>query len=116
MNLNNKTAIVTGGTRGIGFSIAESLCKAGVNVMICGRKDESVKKVVESLSLIGIASGVTCDVANYDDVRMLMKATKEKFGDIDILINNAGVCHNGNIEEHTVETWLETINTNLNLI
>lgn len=113
MNLNNKTAIVTGGTRGIGFSIAESLCKAGVNVMICGRSDKSVQKAIESLSLIGISSGIICDVSNYDDVRALMKATKEKFGDIDILINNAGVAHNGNIEEHTIETWLETINTNL---
>ena len=61
MNLNNKTAIVTGGTRGIGFSIAESLCKAGVNVMICGRSDKSVQKAIESLSLIGISSGIICD-------------------------------------------------------
>ena len=113
MNFTDQTAIVTGGTRGIGFAIAKVLCDAGINVMICGRNKDSIAKAVNSLKVFGVASGIQCDVTNYDEVCAMMKATNKKFGSIDILINNAGVAHNGDIEEHTPETWTETINTNL---
>ena len=113
MNFTDKTAIVTGGSRGIGFAIAKVLCEAGTNVMICGRNKETIQKAVDSLELFGSVAGVQCDVTNYDEVRAMMQATKKKFGSVDILINNAGVAHNGDIEEHTPETWTETINTNL---
>ena len=113
MNFTDKTAIVTGGCRGIGFTIAKVLCEVGTNVMICGRNKETIQKAVDSLELLGSVAGVQCDVTNYDEVRAMMQATKKKFGSVDILINNAGVAHNGDIEEHTPETWTETINTNL---
>ena len=113
MNLTNKTAIVTGGTRGIGFAIAKALCEAGVRVMICGRNKDSIAKAVDLLKVFGNVSGVQCDVTDYDEVRALMQATEKKFGSIDILINNAGVAHNGEIEDYTPETWNSTIDTNL---
>ena len=113
MNLTDKTAIITGGTRGIGFAIAKALCEAGTSVMICGRNKDSIVKAVNLLKVSGVASGIQCDVTDYDEVRAMMQATKKKFGSIDILINNAGVALNGNIEEHTPQTWAETINTNL---
>ena len=113
MNFTDKTAIVTGGSQGIGFTIAKVLCEVGTNVMICGRNKETIQKAVDSLELFGSVAGVQCDVTNYDEVRAMMQATKKKFGSVDILINNAGVAHNGDIEEHTPETWAETINTNL---
>jgi 3-oxoacyl-[acyl-carrier protein] reductase len=113
MNFTDKTAIVTGGSRGIGFTIAKALCKAGINVLICGRNLESIEKAVNSLEFFGFVSGMQCDVTKYDEVCAMMDTAKKKFGNVDILINNAGVAHNGDIEEHTPETWAETINTNL---
>ena len=113
MDFTDKTAIVTGGSRGIGFAIAKVLCEAGTNVMICGRKKETIQKAVDSLKQFGTVAGVQCNVTNYDEVCAMIQATKKKFGGIQILINNAGVAHNGDIEEQTLETWAETINTNL---
>ena len=113
MNFTDKTAIVTGGSRGIGFTIAKALCEAGTNVMICGRNKETIQKAVDSLKSFGTVAGVQCDVTNYDEVCAMMQATKKKFGGIQILINNAGVAHNRDFEEQTPETWAETINTNL---
>jgi len=113
LNFTDKTAIVTGGSRGIGFAIAKVLCEAGTNVMICGRNKETIQKAVDSLKQFGTVAGVQCNVTNYDEVCAMIQATKKKFGGIQILINNAGVAHNGDIEEQTLETWAETINTNL---
>ena len=113
MNFTDKTAIVTGGSRGIGFTIAKVLCEAGTNVMICGRNKETIHKAVDSLKLFGTVAGVQCDVTNYDEVCAMIQATKKKFGGIQIFINNAGVAHNRDFEEQTLETWAETINTNL---
>ena len=113
MKCTDKTAIVTGGTRGIGFSIAKALCEVGTNVMICGTNKETIQKAVDSLELYGTVAGVQCDVTNYDEVCAMMQATKKKFGGIQILINNAGIAHLGGVEEQTPETWGEVINTNL---
>ena len=113
MNFTDKTAIVTGGSRGIGFAIAKVLCEVGTNVMICGRNKKTIQKAVDSLELFGTVAGVQCDVTNYDEVCAMMQATKKKFGGIQILINNAGIGHLGGIEEQTPETWAEVINTNL---
>jgi NAD(P)-dependent dehydrogenase (short-subunit alcohol dehydrogenase family) len=113
VNFTDKTAIVTGGSRGIGFAIAKVLCEVGTNVMICGRNKKTIQKAVDSLELFGTVAGVQCDVTNYDEVCAMMQATKKKFGGIQILINNAGIGHLGGIEEQTPETWTEIINTNL---
>jgi len=113
MNFADKTAVVTGGSRGIGFAIAEALCEAGSNVMICGRNRGTAEAAAAAMPNPGSAAGIKCDVTNYDEVRALMQAAKDRFGGIDILVNNAGVGILGSIEEITPEAWAEVINTNL---
>jgi 3-oxoacyl-[acyl-carrier protein] reductase len=113
MKVTGKTAVVTGGSRGIGRAIAQALYEAGANVMICGRDRETLEAAAATMQGSGVAAVMKCDVTNYDEVRALMKATKNRFGGIDVLVNNAGVGILGSIEEITPEAWSEVINTNL---
>jgi NAD(P)-dependent dehydrogenase (short-subunit alcohol dehydrogenase family) len=85
-----KIALVTGGTRGIGKAIAESLLAQGAKVAVCGRTAESVDRAVEDLSAHGEVFGFVADVSKRDEVRKLVEQTNEKFGGIDVLVNNAG--------------------------
>lgn len=111
---NNKVALITGSSDGIGRGIALYLAKRSVSVIVNGRKEEKVDKVVnEILSIGGIAYGVTSGVDTIDGVENLINTSVNKFGKIDYLINNAGVnrqLHVKNIEE---KDWDAVINTNL---
>lgn len=115
MQLNNQVALVTGGTKGIGLAIAESMLEQGMKVMITGRKAESVKTVVGNLnekygtSIIGVAADVRDHKAMVDAVNLTVK----DFGKLDILIANAGVGHFSPIDEMTETQWHETIDVNL---
>lgn len=114
-DLRGKVAIVTGGTRGIGFSIAQRLLGEGSNVFICGRDAGRVKSALEKLkkpAQSGIA-GMAVDVRRYDDCRKVVHAAAERFGGIDILVNNAGLGYFKPVDELTPEEWDETIETNL---
>lgn len=114
MTLSGKAAIVTGGTKGIGYSIAEELVKKGVSVLICGRSREDVQYAAEKLSQIGRVEAVSCDVRDEDHVRALFEHCEETFGGVDILINNAGVGYIGKtVEEMSVKEFRQTIETNL---
>ncbi len=73
MNLENKVAVVTGGTKGIGYAIAESLVKAGVSVLICGRNRTELRDAVADLSKHGNAGGEVCDVRSEDQVRQMLE-------------------------------------------
>lgn len=86
MKLQNATALVTGGSSGIGFSIAEVLSAAGTRVAITGRDEKKLYKAAESLNAVAIRA----DVANEDDVRRTYRELLQAFGHLDILINNAG--------------------------
>jgi 3-oxoacyl-[acyl-carrier protein] reductase len=86
MKLQNATALVTGGSSGIGFSIAKILIEAGTRVAITGRDDKKLYKAAESLNALAIRA----DVANEDDVRRTYREVLQTFGHLDILINNAG--------------------------
>jgi NAD(P)-dependent dehydrogenase (short-subunit alcohol dehydrogenase family) len=89
--LKGKAAMVTGGTRGIGRAIVERLLEEGVRVAFCGTKKETVDAAAaEFSSTDGEAFGVVADVSKFDQVRRLVAAAKERFGGLDILINNAG--------------------------
>lgn len=114
--LKDKVAVVTGGTRGIGYSIAEALLKEGANVTICGRKSAEVRKSAGALA--GVASpdqvaGVEADVQRYDDCRKLIHGAAERFGGLDILVNNAGLGIFGPVEHLKPEDWDTVIGTNL---
>ena len=114
MNLNGKTAVVTGGTKGIGYAIAESLVGAGANVFICGRSNSEVTSAAEALSQHGKAAGCPCDVRDENQVKAMLESASDAFGGIDVLINNAGVGYIGkNVEETSVDEFKQTLETNL---
>jgi len=111
--LDGKFAIVTGGTRGIGRAITEMLLECGAAVAICGRSAESVDKALRELSGRGNAIGMAADVGKPADVARLFRFVVEKFGTLDLLINNAGVGVFAKVADMTVEQWRQTLDTNL---
>ena len=112
--LSGKGAIVTGGTRGIGRSIAEALLEAGASVAICSRSDESVNGAVKELSSRGRVVGASCDVGIPNSVSAFFQFCDQKLPRLDVLVNNAGVGKFSSVSDLTVEQWRETIETNLN--
>lgn len=109
-----QNAVVTGGTRGIGYAIAERLLKAGTRVLICGRNEVDVNKAVAELSRRGSVEGQVCDVRSEAQVRQLLDRYSTAFGGLDILVNNAGVGYFGKtIEELSGDEFRETLDTNL---
>lgn len=112
-NLADKTAIVTGGTRGIGRAIAERLLEEGARVAICGTRQKSVDDALDLLSPKGQVFGMVADVSRLEDVRTFVGAVMQKFGGIDILINNAGAGIFRSIADLAPEEWQRMIGLNL---
>ncbi len=114
LDLKDKTAIVTGGTKGIGFAIAEALLQHGANVFVCGRNKSDLRQALEWLGKHGNVEGEICDVRNEDQVRMMIEECERKLGGVDILINNAGVGFIGEtVEEMSGDEFRQTLETNL---
>lgn len=114
MNLENKIAVVTGGTKGIGRAIAESLLKAGAAVFICARDKYELKRALEQLSALGKVDGEICDVRSEAQVKMMFAECVRVFGGVDILVNNAGIGIIGKtVEEMSAEEFEQTLQTNL---
>ncbi len=112
--MESSTAVVTGGTKGIGFAIAEHLVKAGVAVMICGRDREELTSAVDQLSAEGSAYGKLCDVRVEGQVQGLLESAVKNLGGVDILVNNAGMGYFGKtVEEISPDEFRQTIETNL---
>ena len=113
--LKDKVAVVTGGSRGIGFSIAQALLAEGAKVFICGRDGNALQAALDKLRGTAPANvdGSAADVRNYEDCRKLVRAAAERFGGLDILVNNAGVGVFKPIDQLSVEEWDATIQTNL---
>ena len=113
--LKDKVAVVTGGSRGIGFSIAQALLAEGAKVFICGRDANALQAALEKLRATAPANvdGSAADVRNYEDCRKLVRAGAERFGGLDILVNNAGVGVFKPVDQLSVEEWDATIQTNL---
>lgn len=114
MNLENKVAVITGGTKGIGYAIAETLLKNGANVFICARDKFEIKRALERLSEYGNVDGEVCDVRSEAQVEMMLKECVRVFNVVDILINNAGVGFIGEtVEEMSPDKFQQTLETNL---
>jgi NAD(P)-dependent dehydrogenase (short-subunit alcohol dehydrogenase family) len=114
--LKGKVAVVTGGTRGIGLSIAQALLAEGAKVFICGRDPATLKTALGELA--GAAGGnqldgAVADVRRYDDCRKLIQRAAERFGGVDILVNNAGIGVFKPVDQLSPEEWDATIETNL---
>lgn len=115
-NLNNKVAFITGGSKGIGYGIAEALLSVGVNVAITSRSLDAAEDAAHKLNSKANNSeafGIQADVQNFEAQQKAVARTIEKFGKIDIVIANAGVGHFGSVEDLSIEQWKETIETNL---
>jgi 3-oxoacyl-[acyl-carrier protein] reductase len=114
-DLGGRVAIVTGGSKGIGYAIAEALVRAGVHVAISARNEEELQQAADALNGVGEARviGVPCDQRSHDDVKRLVERTVEEFDRLDILVNNAGVGAFAAIGELPVEKWDQVIETNL---
>jgi len=115
MNLKNKTAIVTGGTKGIGRAIAEALIGEGLTVCISARNQNEIDEAVKQLSKsqTGRAIGFVCDVRVYDQVQALINYVAKELGGLDILVNNAGIGTFETVEETSPEDFRATLETNL---
>lgn len=114
MKLEGRVAIVTGGTKGIGFAIAGALARAGASVFVTARDQAAVSTAVERLSKHGRAGGTDCDVRSEAQVRSILADCERVFGGVDILINNAGVGFFGKtVEEMPPDEFRATIETNL---
>lgn len=113
--LDGKTAVVTGGTRGIGRAIAEALLRAGAAVAICGRSAESVRKSVTELTGVSKSKvmGKAADVRDNTQVAEFFNFVDEEFGGLDILVNNAGVGVFKSTAELSADEWRRTLETNL---
>ena len=113
MEIKGKTAVVTGGTKGIGLAIAEALARKGAKVVVCGRDAATLDEAVKDLSTDGEVSGKSCDVSKWEDVEALFAFTAETYGGVDILVNNAGVGHFAPVDQISLEQWHAVIETNL---
>jgi gluconate 5-dehydrogenase len=113
-DLTGKTAIVTGGGRGLGEQIATGLAEAGANVVLCSRKVEACHEVAEKLQQLGVKTlALKCDISNPEDVQNVVKETVENFGKIDILFNNSGATWGTPAVDMPLEAWQKVINTNV---
>jgi NAD(P)-dependent dehydrogenase (short-subunit alcohol dehydrogenase family) len=114
MDLRGKIALVTGGTKGIGYAIAESLLRAGVKVFICARNAQEIGEALAAFAALGEARGAVCDVRSESGVSAALEECERAFGGLDILVNNAGIGINGKtVEEMSPDEFRQTLETNL---
>lgn len=117
--LAGQKAIVTGGSRGIGLAITRTLMECGVDVAICGRNEETLRKAVKELSQQvrgegkGKVVGTACDVTDLEQVRKFFTYADDTLGSLNILVNNAGIGVFRSVAELSPEEWRMTLDTNL---
>ncbi|MEB0134672.1 SDR family oxidoreductase [Actimicrobium sp. CCC2.4] len=116
-NLDGKTALVTGGSRGLGLQIAEALGQQGARIVLSARKQTELDEAVAHLKSLGIdASAVAADLSQEAAVDALVTETLSRLGHIDILVNNAGATWGAPAEDHPVEAWDKVMNLNIRSI
>ena len=112
-DVSGKTALVTGGSRGIGFMIAHGLVQAGARVIVSSRKSEDVARAGEQLAQIGECHAIPGDVSTQQGASALAAATRERFQKLDILVNNAGATWGAPLEEFPHGGWDKVLHTNV---
>ena len=109
-----KTALITGGSKGIGYGIAEAMLKEKFSVAITGRNENALNQAVEKLKTSGgEVMGIACDVRDYSAQQKVVEQIVKKWKSLDVLIANAGVGNFAPIDEMTIDQWQQTIDTNL---
>lgn len=112
--LENKVALVTGASQGIGLGIARGLAAEGASMILTARNAERLRQNAEELSSAGTAVlAIPADVTNEAAVQEVFRQAMERFGKLDLLVNNAGIFNGGPLDELSVETWDRVIATNL---
>jgi len=113
-DLSGRTALVTGGSRGLGLQIAEALGEAGAKVMLTSRKAADLEEAIAQLNQRGIdARWIAADAANPDEARRVCTETLERLGPVDILVNNAGAAWGAPAEDHALAAWDKVMNLNI---
>lgn len=115
-NLKDKVALVTGGTKGIGYGIAEALLNEGIHVAITSRSEDAANEAAQRLntnSTKGKAIGIKADVRDYESQKNAVRKVLAQFDTLDVVIANAGLGHFASIEDLSINQWQETIDTNL---
>src|SRR5450830_650925 len=113
-DLGGKTALITGGSRGLGLQMAHALGEAGARIMLCARKADELEAASAELQAAGIdARWVVADCAVEADLLKLVSETLQRMGDIDILVNNAGTTWGAPAQDHPLEAWDKVMNLNV---
>jgi len=114
LDLTGKTALVTGGSRGLGLQMAEALGEMGARLAITARKKDELEEAVSHLKKTGIeAFAYVCDIGKREAIAPLVDEVLKRYGKVDILVNNAGATWGAPAEDHPLEAWDKLVNVNL---
>lgn len=119
MLLENKVAIITGGSRGIGYATVEAFVQEGARVVLCASRQETADAAVAKLRekyADAVVEGIFPNLTEYDDVKSAFDKVAEKYGKIDILVNNAGVSESTPFTEYTEETFSKVMDLNIKAV
>jgi gluconate 5-dehydrogenase len=113
-DLAGKTAIVTGGGKGVGRQLAEGLAEAGADIVVCARQADRCEQAASELEQLGVrALGLGCDVRDPEQIQVVVERTVADFGGVDILVNNAGTVWGAPPEDTPLEGWQKVVDVNL---
>jgi NAD(P)-dependent dehydrogenase (short-subunit alcohol dehydrogenase family) len=114
LSLKGKTALITGGSRGLGLQMAEALGEMGARVAITARKKDELDEAISHLKRMNVGGkAYVCDIGKREQITPLANAVLEELGKVDILVNNAGATWGAPAEDHPIEAWDKLVNVNL---
>lgn len=119
MLLKDKVAVITGGTRGIGYAVAEKFIENGAKVVVCGSRPESAGKAEKSLKEKypdGVIEGISPNLRDFAQIEEAVQKVKDKYGRLDILVNNAGISAKEPLEDYAPEDFQKIMDLNVNAV
>jgi 3-oxoacyl-[acyl-carrier protein] reductase len=114
LTLKNRTAIISGGTKGIGFSIAKTFAENGMSVIVLSSNISNVNKAISEFKTLGLnCDGFCCDVRNLESIKRTFSDIYLKYNSFDVLVNSAGILDLSSIDDMTMEHWEDILSVNL---